>query len=517
MTIPKSIISIATLGTENRSIEPETLESASHYLGENYGSGGIARQILTTTAGLVLRKRAGWKPPIVDEPLPDPCPPETLKSCSRTAADMMIKLFHIELPHDKVLYEWFNEIEKRGQRIPSEYLAMILKRGQADHALRKHIAPVLGKRGEWLVESVPHINWLWFRPHNVEQCWSEGSLQARTDLIEVLRGSDPDMARELVSRTWDHETSAGRENLLAKFAIGLSMADEPFLMTALMDTSENVRKKARTLLVQLPESDYGREIERRAAKVFRRTYNGKAMKVALHDLTSHDNSYQEIHGDKYLWKDARKYQQSMNRSALYLIYTSIRYWLKEWNLGYETFFEAVKNNREQASAIWVMLKDSAEYHKDQESAEALMPYANRYLTLEQRRSLYECMSKEQLEAEAIALLENSDDGSHLAYVSNYPLFMVDVFWSEALTQAVMASLRQHLRWIEVVDKSEDQLENSLFQHFAACIPLSAAESFMALFHETSLNGQNFEYIRRGIGNVIALRIEVHNAIGALNE
>ena len=517
MTIPKSIISIATLGTENRSIEPEILESASHYLGENHVANGIARQILTTTAGLVLRKRAGWKPPVVDEPLPELCPPETRKSCSRTAADMMIKLFHIELPHDKMLYEWFNEIEKRGQRIPSEYLAMILKRGQADQSLRRYIAPVLGKRGEWLVESVPHINWLWFRPRNIEQCWSEGSLQARTDLVEVLRGSDPDKARELVSRTWDRDTSAGREKFIRKFDVGLSMADESFLMTALMDSTPNVRKVARKLLVQLPESVYGREIERYAAKVFRRTNHSKGMKVALHDLTSRDNSYQEIHGDKYLWKDARKYQQLMNRSALYLIYTSIRYWLKDWNLSYEAFFEAVKNNREQASVIWVMLKDSAEYHKDQESAEALMPYANRYLTLEQRRSLYKCMSKEQLEAEAIALLEKSDDGSHLAYVTNYPLFMVDVFWSEALTQAVMASLKRHLRWMEDVDKSEDQLENSLFQHFAACIPLSAAEAFMALFHETSLNGQNFENIRRGIEGVIALRIEIHNAIGSLNE
>jgi hypothetical protein len=99
--------------------------------------------------------------------------------------------------------------------------------------------------------------------------WEHGSRAARLGFFASLRKRDPAAARALVEPGFAKETPEDRAELIARFAVGLSDADEPFLEAALDDRRKEVRLAAARVLACLPTSRLGARMAARAKALVR--------------------------------------------------------------------------------------------------------------------------------------------------------------------------------------------------------------------------------------------------------
>ncbi len=205
--------------------------------------------VLGAAVAVGLYRHAGQLPPTDDQPLPAPCdladqPRASLRSCQHLAT-MLNGHYEDALP------EYLRRLAARGRRISEEHLPALLDAAQKRIELRPLVAPVLGKRGQWLTAYNPVWN---FAVAILPAEWDSAPRPARLALLERLRQSDPAQALELIKSTWSEENATGREEFIARLEAGLSMADEPFLEDALDDRSGKVRRHAAGLLAQLADS-----------------------------------------------------------------------------------------------------------------------------------------------------------------------------------------------------------------------------------------------------------------------
>lgn len=212
-----------------------------------------AADLLRLAAAVSLYRRAGRLPPHSAAPLPPACPPDERPACSLAAGQHLASIIGGLGPSQwpEVLPEWLAAAARAGRRIPEMQLAALLERGSADLSLAPAILPVIGRRGEWLAAQNPR--WEWARPLD-PAAWHTGRGPARRLLLQRLRAIDPAAARELVASTWKEDPAVERAAFLGALQVGLSMADEPFLESALDDRSKEVRRTAIDLLACLPAS-----------------------------------------------------------------------------------------------------------------------------------------------------------------------------------------------------------------------------------------------------------------------
>jgi hypothetical protein len=262
MTLPDALLTLAMVGTDKGASmsapDPDGALGALLNRVSQRGEVPLEGRLLLTAAGIDLRARAGWLPPLDSRPAPAAPPPDSRPACTPRAGRFLIDM--LRGTHPEVLPEWLQTAATRGVRPPAESLPLLLERGRTDKPLRQAILPVLGERGLWLAEVATVKGWHWFAPQDVEHTWEQGEKVERLALIELLRQSDPDRARALVEHTWKEERAADRADLLTLFQGGLSMADEPFLEAALDDRGQEVRQIAARWLAYLPESRFAQRM-----------------------------------------------------------------------------------------------------------------------------------------------------------------------------------------------------------------------------------------------------------------
>ena len=193
-------------------------------------------------------------------PLPSTLPPrfqlaEEKSSCTRAAGRHLAIM--IEGHYQEALPEFLTALNEARQRLPEQFLPNLLDRAAKLATLRPLLLPGLGQVGRWLAGQNP--TWLYAAPEldtwdGLTQQWRDDSPAMRQTLLRQLRYIEPAKGRQLLSSTWKTETPASRALLIKILEIGLSMADEPFLETALDDRSLVVRRKAAELLAGLPTS-----------------------------------------------------------------------------------------------------------------------------------------------------------------------------------------------------------------------------------------------------------------------
>ena len=151
-----------------------------------------------------------------------------------------------------------------GQRLPDAWLPAALDLGRRHTALRAPVAAVLGARGAWL--AAQRDDWQWAvgtDTPDLEQRWTDGTLEQRADALRRLREQAPAAARERLAAALPELPANERAELLAALVVGLSGDDEGVLEQALADRSRDVRQTAAALLLRLPASAFvGRAIAR---------------------------------------------------------------------------------------------------------------------------------------------------------------------------------------------------------------------------------------------------------------
>ncbi len=363
MTLPKTVVQVATLGMENSPPLAEDTGSSVTSLIRERSIGNAQRQLLATVAGLKLQQLAGWIPPITHEKLNVPSVIEERDVCSREA--MIHLLMMLDGKYKEFLPMWLRAMAEHNKIVPEEALPVLLDFGRKNKDLRELILPVLGRRGEWLAEMATRHDWLWFKPRNVKRRWEQGANATRIELIELLRESDPSQAREMIAEVWDKENKEIRMKLLAALKINLSVEDEEFIENALEDRTYDVRNLAIELLARLPESALRQRMQERALRCL--VYDSKKRKPKL-----------SVNFSAALDQDMeRGIFKTIDKSILVrmiLDFVDPLYLCEQWKITLNELFEAIYRNKEHSAMLWEKMVHSTIYLKNIEVANRLFSY-----------------------------------------------------------------------------------------------------------------------------------------------
>lgn len=252
----EELLSAALVGTERRAFALDSLDIVDP---GQLDVAGAEAAVLTSAAVLAGYRRAGWTPATWRGDFPPPAGPDDRPECSATATQVLELLLErsvrIEGGTELLVLYWLTACDDAGQRPPDRLFVDLIRFGTANTATRDTVRAAAGPRGAWLAAHNPQWSWgVRVAPEDVVERFATGSRAERVALLTELRATEPAFARTLIEDTWDDEQAATRAGLLDTLAVGLSMADEPLLESALDDRATSVRAAAAALLDRLPGS-----------------------------------------------------------------------------------------------------------------------------------------------------------------------------------------------------------------------------------------------------------------------
>jgi len=280
----QDLVTASLIGTERAPVPPVRIPgwpatdnpAADDHSAAKFTQGGAVDQravlfdpaetLLDQAALLTAARRAG-RPAGHAEPLPT-AGPDPRPLVSTAAGDRLAWMLRGE--HPELLTEWLTAAVERGLRVPAQLLPGLLDRARrvspADPELRRLVAAAGGPRARWLAG----LNAEWtFAAADIavgEEAWRLGDAGQRRAYLTALRAADPDVARDLITASWEAAGAAERAMFLSVLAAGpaLRPEDEPLLEAALGDRADEVRSWAAYLLASLPGSALGRRMAGRA-------------------------------------------------------------------------------------------------------------------------------------------------------------------------------------------------------------------------------------------------------------
>lgn len=245
-------------------------------------------KLLTDAARFGISARAGWRPPAIVGHL-DQCPPDDRLVAPAPATATLLRL--LSDPDSALIEEWAQLAVGRGVVVDAATAPLLLDWWARQPRRSETIFAVLGRRGEWLAS----LNASWQKPiatadlpADADDQWQLGKSAERLALLMSIRRQDPARARALIESTWLNDGANDRQRFLEVLIDQASMADEPFLESALDDRSKLVRRQAAEVLAVIPGSRLRRRMSDAAAAIISfRAARGKVLghkgpQIALH-------------------------------------------------------------------------------------------------------------------------------------------------------------------------------------------------------------------------------------------
>ncbi|MEZ0092155.1 DUF5691 domain-containing protein [Streptacidiphilus sp. EB129] len=199
---------------------------------------------------------------------------------------------------NELLPQWLAAAHRQGYRVPADLVPPLLDAARARSELRADAVALAGPLGHWLAERNPDWRYALRTPLDSDSAeadpvlWAEGLFAERVTQLTRLRRQDPDAARELLRATWSAERAEDRLLFLDALQERLSLADEPFLESALNDRSKNVRLTAAELLSTLPGSALAQRMAQRARAAVRLVGTADGPRLSVHPPTGCDAAAQ---------------------------------------------------------------------------------------------------------------------------------------------------------------------------------------------------------------------------------
>ena len=265
------LVSTALLGTERFAGERESgrdlgaaaLGAAAHPLETAFAGRDPEAALLGSAAVVALRRRAGWVPPIAEEPLPPAAEPDPRPLLGPAGAWHMRQILD---ERRDLLDEWLELATPTGRRPPDEELPRLLSIASAVPSIREALAPLLGPRATWLAEAFPELATGLGPARTDVDPGAIAALEAETDaetdpaaviaLIEAIRATDPGRAAALAESAWDDSTVDERVRLVRALANRPSTRDEAVLERARADRRQEVRAAAAEVLARIAGSAF---------------------------------------------------------------------------------------------------------------------------------------------------------------------------------------------------------------------------------------------------------------------
>lgn len=288
----QALVATALLGTDRRPVP--ALDGAPAATGADPGAA-----LLAVAAWATVQRRAGLRPakagPLPEPALEDPRPPLPEAAGRRLAVLLAERTGPASggpaanLP--ELLPQWLCAARVRGFRAPPALVPALLDTARARSELRPDAVALAGPLGRWLAGRNPDWRFvLRTVPDTLpgpgtgedgDTVWEEGLFAERVTHLTRLRRRDPAAALALLRSTWATERAEDRLLFLDALQERLSLADEPFLESALGDRSRNVRLTAAELLSTLPESALAERMAHRARAAVRLCHGSEGAVFAV--------------------------------------------------------------------------------------------------------------------------------------------------------------------------------------------------------------------------------------------
>jgi hypothetical protein len=248
----QQVIQTALIGTDKQTISTidmdENLLPAIHAITINTGIDKEEQFLQIAT--LVHQYTFCGTEPIVktDSSLPI-CAAETQTYCNSNATNILREILYED--SSGLLAMWLQLCTSKQEIVAPVLLPDLFEKAVQQKILRQYIA-CLGKRGEWLSQF--NSRWQFATPTSDEELWQRGSANERKSVLQQLRTTNANQAREWLQETWPQENAASKQSLLEAFATNLSDADVPWLESLTNEKSSKVKEDVLKLLQQIPNS-----------------------------------------------------------------------------------------------------------------------------------------------------------------------------------------------------------------------------------------------------------------------
>lgn len=265
----ESLVALALLGTDRQGTPPPITENGVKDILNQIDAADLEGWVLSAAGTLATYRQAGQTAMVHTTPVLPACEVDA-KSFNPDSLPLFSRILESEF--QPALPEFLDLLQQSGQCIPPEYLPRFLDWGYAHAEERSHLRAVVGMRGEWLAPLNP--KWAYAQatpqssdPDDWQALWDTSDRIVRLNLLRDWRSQNAAAACERLASTWKQEAARDRAAFLECLAVGLTMADEAFLETALGDRSKEVRAVAVELLSRLLESQLSQRIAGQAAEL----------------------------------------------------------------------------------------------------------------------------------------------------------------------------------------------------------------------------------------------------------
>ena len=500
------ILATAVVGTEQREQKFAAREDELGSLLAQINNTDRESLLLTAASIVGLYRSAGVVPPADTQPLFEACDQDDASRGNQASGQHLALMLDGEFK--EVLREWLTAMSSAQKGVPEEYLPALLDLGRDETYLRSLIVPVLGKRGLWLAAQNP--DWSYATRRDEKDVWETGDRQERELLIDRLRTSDPNAARELLASTWSQESAKDRVAYLAKFATGLSSSDEPFLDEALNDRSVEVRRVARMLLGLVP-SDFSWRLKALANQVlsFKKPLIGKArIEVALPEDPIEWLKANEIEIDS----PPRTAGQSVGPKgwALKEIISLISpaHWVELWKKSPIEIIRAADESEWRESFVEGFVA-AAQRNRDPDWIEALIMYTSTDPKHTPLTELAAYLPAARLEA----LILNSFKSESVLSDTHLALQFLRVHrnaWSDQLSRTVVKSVKKRIN--QGNDNIVDWQTKTAVKQFARHVSPALYDELAVGWPTASESWSNWARSVDAFQSLLAFRRDMHRAI-----
>jgi hypothetical protein len=288
-----------------------------------------------------------------------------------------------------------------------------------------------------------------------------GTDDTHIDRVTLLRETDPDAGRELLEAYWEQAIGGMKLRLMETMSINLSLRDEAFLEARLDDRLPGIRKAAKRLLEQLPQSHYLMRMAERAMPLL--YWDGKALHLQRPQPADASTVRDLV-------------EKPITRDSLTIVLVGHMpppKWLAHLELSEAAFIQTVGQYR-FGQLLWQGLVEAAHRFHDTQFADAMFNAAYPQLQDESRRHLLlQTLSPQRLLAETITRLAGEPfSATHSAI----PMLMAfQDTWTPELADVFLFSLWNGLRQ---PGADTGPMMRSLLEAFAYTWPLRYREALL---------------------------------------
>lgn len=176
-----------------------------------------------------LRRLAGFIPHLNTDTLPEAAPADEKPLCNTRTVKQFLWL--IENNYHGLRSLWLSKFTESGQRIPDEFLPILMDKHRSRFGIPFYIHGSVGERAMWLANLPDSTQWRWFKQTKVSDSKpvSFGSRFGRHAEYRELRYQNSDEAHVWLDKHWNTVPPAERSTLLTMIRDNLNKGDLPFL------------------------------------------------------------------------------------------------------------------------------------------------------------------------------------------------------------------------------------------------------------------------------------------------